>query len=316
MKKWMALLLLACLLGAGASAEQVIAVIDAGETRLHLRAAPGEDAQSLGLFYTGAQVVCLQAPSDEWTPVQIGGVQGYMASRYLRTGSAAMQVVSRQIAGFTTAKTSANVRSAPGMEGEIIGRVMPNERFKILGEMANGWWCILHGEQPGFISGSLVKLDTPKEGLVVGEFAVRTVQFPAGKSYPVYYGPGEQYARCADGQASVSTNGWIQVLGEEDGWVMIHYGIDVSRGRIGWIHASLPDGVTAKRPRYEMIKQTITADCALTDDPLGAAQPIAYLAAGMKVLALADFGEYFYIEMELDGQLVRGFVDIDCISKG
>lgn len=44
---------------------------------------------------------------------------------------------------------------------------------------------------------------------------IEGIVFPAGEKYPVYYGPGSDYDRMANGKAAVSTNDWIHVYGEE-----------------------------------------------------------------------------------------------------
>ena len=54
----------------------------------------------------------------------------------------------------------------------------------------------------------------------------------------------------------------------------------------------------------------------MTDDPFMSRTAIAQLAAGTQVTALADFGDYLYIETIVDGQTVWGFVPADAITKG
>ncbi|MDO5023061.1 MAG: hypothetical protein Q4E07_07000, partial [Eubacteriales bacterium] len=53
----------------------------------------------------------------------------------------------------------------------------------------------------------------------LGTLQAHKVKFPQGQKYPVYQGPGEEYARSGNGKASVSTNDWVQVFGEENGWL-------------------------------------------------------------------------------------------------
>ena len=47
-----------------------------------------------------------------------------------------------------------------------------------------------------------------------------------------------QYLREADGKASVSTDDWILVFGEENGWLMIVYRVSESQLRFGYIQAT------------------------------------------------------------------------------
>lgn len=50
--------------------------------RVHLRAAPRKDAVSLGKYYNGTPI-CVLERGEEWTHVNIFGVEGYMMTKYL-----------------------------------------------------------------------------------------------------------------------------------------------------------------------------------------------------------------------------------------
>ena len=85
MRKRICALLLAaalCICAACALADDYgDAVIDAGNSnRLHLRAEPSTEAESLGLYFTGTEVECRSDPAKEWVEVKIGRVRGYMKS--------------------------------------------------------------------------------------------------------------------------------------------------------------------------------------------------------------------------------------------
>lgn len=53
--------------------------------RVHLRAAPREDAVSLGKYYNGTPIRVLERGA-QWTHVSIFGVEGYMMTKYLAFG--------------------------------------------------------------------------------------------------------------------------------------------------------------------------------------------------------------------------------------
>lgn len=170
---------------------------------------------------------------------------------------------------------------------------------------------------PMSIAAAREKLSVAPKDVVAGEFHAQDVKFSGGRQYPVYLGPGEAYARSADGKGQVSTNGWIQVFGEYDGYIMIQYGISAKRFRVGWIDAgALPGSVDVPALSFANEEQVLLQDCAMTDDPFMSRTAIAQLAAGTQVTALADFGDYFYIETTVDGQTVWGFVPADAITKG
>ena len=79
----------------------------------------------------------------------------------------------------------------------------------------------------------------------------RKIRFTSGQKFKVYQGPGEEYGQAGNGKAAVSTNDWIQVFGEENGWILIQYDINKDHMRIGWIKSSaLPKKATVSRLTY------------------------------------------------------------------
>lgn len=150
------------------------------------------------------------------------------------------------------------------------------------------------------------------------------IRFPAGDKYPVYYGPGYGYDRMADGKASVSTNGWIRVYGEETGTVLdrhgspgasilIEYEITEGRHRFGWVaSADLPDSVSVWQQLswqwgYAHTNQTTS----VTDDPFYSQTGVATLSAGTDVQVLLEIGDWTYI----DAPPIRGFVPSSSLTE-
>ncbi len=147
-----------------------------------------------------------------------------------------------------------------------------------------------------------------------GTLTAKRVQFKGGKKYPVYNGPGLEYGQSGNGSALVSTNDWIQVFGEEDGWIMIQYDITRDHMRIGWIEAeALPSDVTVPQLYLTPITAWMLSSTNVTDDPLGSEASCAYLREGTSVQWLATMGEWAYVE-STDGSLTRGFVPLKKIS--
>lgn len=147
-----------------------------------------------------------------------------------------------------------------------------------------------------------------------GNLTAKRIQFTGGKKYPVYNGPGTGYGQSGSGKAHVSTNDWIQVFGEEDGWIMIQYDITRDHMRIGWIDAdALPSGKTVAQLSFTPIPAVMNAGASLTDDPLGGQEAIGYVREGVTVQWLATMGDWAYIE-STDGSLLRGFVPLARIT--
>lgn len=118
--------------------------------------------------------------------------------------------------------------------------------------------------------------------------SAQVVEFPAGKTYAVYAGPGKVYGQAGGGKAAVSTNDWIMVFGAHHDWLLIQYEITEGRMRVGWIPASaLPEGAAVEALRFTAMSAELTRNAELTDDPLGAQTSIASLPRGTRVTALA-----------------------------
>lgn len=140
--------------------------------------------------------------------------------------------------------------------------------------------------------------------------SVQDVTLREGK-YPVYMGPGKEFGRAAQGKAAVSTNGWVQVFGEYDGWLLIHYAISDAQYRFGWITTdALAKGETAEAlpltfGDYMMTEEEID----LMDDPLNSRTALLTLPAETDMERLAQLGEIFsLVRVETDGEVHWGFV--------
>lgn len=127
------------------------AVIDAQTSdRVHLRAHPSTAAASMGLYFTGTWASCFAPPQEEWVPVQIGQMTGYIMSRYLKHESSSPSVVSRQPAAVVDCTSWINLRSMPSMQSDVLRRLPDATPVTLLGETADGWYYVrtedcLHG---------------------------------------------------------------------------------------------------------------------------------------------------------------------------
>ena len=143
-------------------------------------------------------------------------------------------------------------------------------------------------------------------------------------SRKVYLGPGSGYPRAGNGKATVGTNDWVQIFGRYKGWLLIQYRVDGNRFRIGWIDDDLlTQGTKVPELKIDdywpenMPEEEITADCVLTDDPMGSREPIAQLKAGQKVNHRAFFcADWELVTVEIDGKYYWGFVPNNCMSHG
>ena len=157
-KKILTLLILLALLCAAlpacAQGDYFTAVID-GDTsdRVHLRAEPSTEAKSLGLYFTGTEVVCHVLDDGEWAEATIGAARGYMKTEYLSTGV----VVPRQPAGRTTAATALLTEPKAGSYATV-ELVPEGESLWLLGETNTEWYYVQLGLQRGYIAASDLEL--------------------------------------------------------------------------------------------------------------------------------------------------------------
>ncbi len=174
---------------------------------------------------------------------------------------------------------------------------------------------------PTWIDDAKTKL-TVAPNLKDGAFTAQKVKFTGGQKYPVYTGPGEDYVRSGNGKGLVSTNGWIEVYGQKDGYILIQYSIDSSHYRFGWIDRNaLPEGTSVPAMDFASISadtlSEITQDTFLTDDPLFSQNKLCGLKAGQTVSWLAVLNnDWAYVLVNVNGKMMCGFVRTDCIVNG
>lgn len=138
----------------------------------------------------------------------------------------------------------------------------------------------------------------------------REIEFEKGRQHPVYSAPGEDSYRAANGKATMSTNDWVQVFGEDQGWLLVQYDISSDQMRFGYIAAdALPRDTYVRELYFAYTPCLITRATYLTDDPLNSAVTLCHLSAGNEVSLLATMGSWAYVETQMpNGATVRGFI--------
>ena len=137
------------------------------------------------------------------------------------------------------------------------------------------------------------------------------------EKYDVFAAPGRDSYRAANGKATMSTNDWVQIFGEEDGWVLVQYDISSEQMRFGYVDASiLPKDTEVQTLRwYDLPEQTLQVNTYLTDDPLCGQGIVCTLDAGDSVKVLSEFGSWYYIEVTPGtGKTMRGFIPQSAIE--
>ena len=140
---------------------------------------------------------------------------------------------------------------------------------------------------------------------------------------PIYTGPGEYYLRCANGKAVCNTDYAVDVGGYEKGtrWLMVRYETNNGGVRVGFIPPSYTHGYKDKNiDDLSFIYVPVTAQQTLsvTDNPKdnsgGVNTAFTTLYPGDNFMILGKYnyyGNWWYVECEVNGQPARGFIDRD-----
>lgn len=158
-------------------------------------------------------------------------------------------------------------------------------------------------------------LSTPPQLPANSQLRATPVDFRGGQKFAVYAGPGEDYLRPVKGKCVVSTNDWIQVFGQENGWLLIQYARSSQQLRFGYISASALKKSNVSINDMDDLSFTPTPvyaarDTAVTDDPLLAQEPLASVPQGSEMTYLDVMGEWAHVEASLGGERLRGFVPL------
>lgn len=155
-------------------------VNNANGQRLHLRETDSVDSNSLGLYYTGVEVMCNTDPSREWVSVIIGKRMGYMKSEFLYKGNDPSSVAPRTpMAAVTNNSLNGwlNLRSEPSMDGQVLGRFYNGDMVTILG-VIDEWYHVKVKDAYGFmLSDYLEIIDTEPTAMPVGSREYSTTQY-------------------------------------------------------------------------------------------------------------------------------------------
>lgn len=129
----------------------------------------------------------------------------------------------------------------------------------------------------------------------------------------VYSAPSYSAWRGANGKAEVSTNGRVYAAGWESGWLLVMYETNNGSVRVGYVDSAKIRGTVPVSPQllYAYEPAEVTAACILTDDPARTGTAITTLRPGTQVTYLTRYFNnkaWDYVETEVNGQLVRGFI--------
>lgn len=138
--------------------------------------------------------------------------------------------------------------------------------------------------------------------------------FKKDMTIAVYSGSGLHYLRAASGKAAVSTNGDIEVFGEDNGWVLIRYQIDSKRSRFGYVPIESVKASVDPLENSFAIGVT-TCESNVTDDPMISENTIRTLKARTPIDVIAVYGDWAYVDDTMSNEPpCRGFIPAENIE--
>lgn len=147
---------------------------------LNLRKSASVDSKSLGLYYTGVEVICNSDPAKEWVNVTIGNYRGYMKSEFLYRDTAPDSIVPQMPSAVVTNPTLngwLNLRNEPSLDAQVLGRFYNGDTVTILGVVDN-WYHVKAGDIYGFmLSDYLSIIDITPSSMPIGSRHYSTTQY-------------------------------------------------------------------------------------------------------------------------------------------
>ena len=140
----------------------------------------------------------------------------------------------------------------------------------------------------------------------------------AGKQYAVHSAPSDTSFRAANGKALLSTNDWVQVFFEENGYLLVQYAISRHQYRIGYIKADAVKDLSEVNAigSWANYPAEVLRTSSLTDDPLNSCGAVMTLQQGQQVTYLGQLGlEWAFVETTTaQGKQIRGFVELSNLN--
>ena len=130
----------------------------------------------------------------------------------------------------------------------------------------------------------------------------------------LYLGPTQGFLR--EGDAALDTAAPFVCFGQADCWTMVAPGAPEDFGPVGWIESAALDALDGapELTFADALEVMIEDDAPLTADPLHGDTPaLATLVRGTRVLLLARYDDWGYVQTELGGTPVRAFVPMATI---
>lgn len=164
MKRLLSLLFLLVLCVPAARAESSVYYIEGKNAdRVHLRAEPSTKADSMGLYYTGTNVILIGYEAD-WAWVMVGDEDGFIMREYLTQRYTSHQGPWAVV--DNPHSTWVNLRMSPSTDGMVTMCPDNGTAVQILGETSKGWSYVDCEGVKGYIMTSLLSSIEESESIL------------------------------------------------------------------------------------------------------------------------------------------------------
>ncbi len=154
----MLILMLSVFISAQADSERSTAIIVGGNAdRVHLRAKPSQDSESLGLYFGGTPVSYTGNLNDKWVSVQIGHEQGYMMSAFLSDRLTETYPLNEMKTGTVHTNSWVNLRAAASTNSQGLMRLQEGDQVIIMGETSSHWYYVSCDGLAGYVKSAYVE---------------------------------------------------------------------------------------------------------------------------------------------------------------
>lgn len=136
------IMIMACALPA--MAEQYV-VCGGDADRVHLRAEPSLEADSLGLYFTGAPLDVLGEEENGFLPVRIGAREGYMKAELIARESGAPAICAGEVWADADEAGRTPLYAGPDNGEAVVGLLQGLQRVLVLGQTAEGFYDVSAG---------------------------------------------------------------------------------------------------------------------------------------------------------------------------
>ena len=130
-----------------------------------------------------------------------------------------------------------------------------------------------------------------------------------GSAIDLYCGPTQGFYRAGNEVLDLAKP--YVFFGQFDCWAMVAQGTPESFGSVGWVESALLD-MLPDAPELsfnDAISAMVEEDASVVSAPLfSSSEAIATLPRGTQVIILAQYGDWLYIQTEIDSLPARVFI--------